>query len=110
MKSIHWLSIGRICPKSLAEASVIAEEFGYKEINLNVGCPSTKCKRKIWCCINEGTRLVSECINEMYKSVNVPITVKCRIGVDDMDKESESIDLLKRQVFGCNTNIHEKHG
>ena len=101
------IQLGGSDPMSLAEASVIAEEFGYKEINLNVGCPSTKVQKgKFGAVLMKEPELVSECINEMYKSVNVPITVKCRIGVDDMDKESE-LDRFVEEVSssGCNTFI-----
>ena len=101
------IQLGGSDPKSLAEASVIAEEFGYKEINLNVGCPSSKVQKgKFGAVLMKEPRLVSECINEMHKSVNIPVTVKCRIGVDDMDKESE-LDRFVEEVSssGCNTFI-----
>ena len=101
------IQLGGSDPKSLAEASVIAEKFGYKEINLNVGCPSSKVQKgKFGAVLMKEPKLVSECINEMYKSVNIPVTVKCRIGVDDMDKESE-LDRFVEEVSssGCNTFI-----
>ena len=101
------IQLGGSDPMSLAEASVIAEEFGYKEINLNVGCPSSKVQKgKFGAVLMKEPGLVSECINEMHKSVNIPITVKCRIGVDDMDKESE-LDRFVEEVSssGCNTFI-----
>ena len=101
------IQLGGSDPMSLAEASVIAEEFGYKEINLNVGCPSSKVQKgKFGAVLMKEPGLVSECINEMHESVNIPITVKCRIGVDDMDKESE-LDRFVEEVSssGCNTFI-----
>ena len=101
------IQLGGSDPKSLAEASVIAEEFGYKEINLNVGCPSSKVQKgKFGAVLMKEPKLVSECINEMYKSVNIPVTVKCRIGVDDMDKES-ALDRFVEEVSssGCSTFI-----
>ena len=101
------IQLGGSDPKSLAEASVIAEEFGYKEINLNVGCPSSKVQKgKFGAVLMKEPRLVSECINEMHKSVNIPVTVKCRIGVDDMDKES-ALDRFVEEVSssGCSTFI-----
>ena len=101
------IQLGGSDPKSLAEASVIAEKFGYKEINLNVGCPSSKVQKgKFGAVLMKEPKLVSECINEMHKSVNIPVTVKCRIGVDDMDKESE-LDRFVEEVSssGCNTFI-----
>ena len=101
------IQLGGSDPKSLAEASVIAEEFGYKEINLNVGCPSSKVQKgKFGAVLMKEPRLVSKCINEMHKSVNIPVTVKCRIGVDDMDKES-ALDRFVEEVSssGCSTFI-----
>ena len=101
------IQLGGSDPKSLAEASVIAEEFGYKEINLNVGCPSSKVQKgKFGAVLMKEPKLVSECINEMHKSVNIPVTVKCRIGVDDMDKES-ALDRFVEEVSssGCSTFI-----
>ena len=101
------IQLGGSDPKSLAEASVIAEEFGYKEINLNVGCPSSKVQKgKFGAVLMKEPKLVSECINEMQKSVNIPVTVKCRIGVDDMDKES-ALDRFVEEVSssGCSTFI-----
>ena len=101
------IQLGGSDPKSLAEASVIAEKFGYKEINLNVGCPSSKVQKgKFGAVLMKEPKLVSKCINEMHKSVNIPVTVKCRIGVDDMDKESE-LDRFVEEVSssGCNTFI-----
>ena len=101
------IQLGGSDPKSLAEASVIAEEFGYKEINLNVGCPSSKVQKgKFGAVLMKEPNLVSECINEMHKSVNIPVTVKCRIGVDDMDKES-ALDRFVEEVSssGCSTFI-----
>ena len=101
------IQLGGSDPKSLAEASVIAEKFGYKEINLNVGCPSSKVQKgKFGAVLMKEPKLVSECINEMHKSVNIPVTVKCRIGVDDMDKES-ALDRFVEEVSssGCSTFI-----
>ena len=101
------IQLGGSDPRSLAEASVIAEEFGYKEINLNVGCPSSKVQKgKFGAVLMKEPELVSECVNEMCKSVNIPVTVKCRIGVDDMDKES-TLDRFVEEVssFGCSTFI-----
>ena len=105
------IQLGGSDPKSLAEASVIAEKFGYEEINLNVGCPSSKVQKgKFGAVLMKEPKLVSECINEMYKAVNIPVTVKCRIGVDDMDKESE-LDRFVEEVSssGCNTfSVHAR--
>ncbi|MBN33844.1 MAG: tRNA dihydrouridine(20/20a) synthase DusA [Rhodospirillaceae bacterium] len=82
------LQLGGSDPGSLAEASRIAEGFGYDEINLNVGCPSNRVKAgRFGACLMAEPDLVACCISAMRKAVGVPVTVKCRIGIDDMDDE-----------------------
>ena len=92
---------------SLAEASIISEEFGYKEINLNIGCPSTKVQKgRFGAVLMKEPGLVSKCISAMKKSVNIPVTVKCRIGVDDMDEDTYLDKFIKEVSFaGCETFI-----
>ena len=80
------LQIGGSDPKELAEATKIAEGYGYDEINLNLGCPSKKVqKNKFGACLMKEPSLVGECINEMKNASNLPITVKMRIGFDDCE-------------------------
>ena len=80
------LQIGGSDPKELAEATKIAEGYGYDEINLNLGCPSKKVqKNKFGACLMKEPSLVGECINEMKNASNLPITVKTRIGFDDCE-------------------------
>lgn len=80
------LQLGGSDPESLAEASRIGEEFGYVEINLNVGCPSDRVQSgRFGACLMQEPRLVAECVSAMREAVAVPVTVKCRIGVDDQD-------------------------
>ena len=101
------IQLGGSDPESLAEASVISEEFGYKEINLNVGCPSSKVQKgRFGAILMKEPELVAKCISNMKKSVNIPVTVKCRIGVDDMDQDAQ-LDRFIEQVSleGCNTFI-----
>ena len=101
------IQLGGSDPVSLAEASVISEEFGYKEINLNIGCPSTKVQKgRFGAVLMKEPGLVSKCISAMKKSVNIPVTVKCRIGVDDMDEDTCLDKFIKEVSFaGCETFI-----
>ena len=93
------LQIGGSSPNLLAEAAKTGEEFGYDEINLNLGCPSKKVqKNKFGACLIKEPNLVADCLNEMRSSTKLPITVKTRIGYDDVeDYESlfNFINLLK---------------
>ena len=87
------LQIGGSNPKELAQATKIAEGYGYDEINLNLGCPSKKVqKNKFGACLMKEPNLVGECINEMKNACNLPITVKTRIGFDDY----EDYEYLKK--------------
>ena len=80
------LQIGGSVPKELAEAVKIAENYGYDEINLNLGCPSKKVqKNKFGACLMREPNLVGDCINEMKNACNLPITIKTRIGYDDVE-------------------------
>ena len=93
------LQLGGSSPKLLAICSKIGEEFGYDEINLNLGCPSKKVqKNKFGACLIKEPNLVTDCLNEMQSSTKLPVTVKTRIGYDDVeDYESlfNFINLLK---------------
>ena len=101
------IQLGGTDPVSLAEASVISEEFGYKEINLNIGCPSSKVQKgRFGAVLMKEPGLVSKCISAMKKSVSIPVTVKCRIGVDDMDEDTYLDKFIKEVSFaGCETFI-----
>ena len=80
------LQIGGSDPKKLGKAVKIAENYGYDEINLNLGCPSKKVqKNKFGACLMKEPNLVGDCIGEMKNSCNLPITVKTRIGYDDLE-------------------------
>ena len=80
------LQLGGSSPKLLAEASKIGEDFGYDEINLNLGCPSKKVqKNKFGACLMKEPNLVADCLNEMISSTNLPVTVKTRIGYDNVE-------------------------
>jgi tRNA-dihydrouridine synthase A len=86
------LQLGGSHPKNLAEAARIGADFGYDEINLNVGCPSDRVQDgRFGACLMRDPKLVGECVAAMKAVVARPITVKCRLGVDDQDIE-ESLD------------------
>ena len=69
----------------LAEASKAGEDFGYDEINLNLGCPSKKVeKNKFGACLMKEPNLVADCLNKMQASTNLPVTIKTRIGYDNL--------------------------
>ena len=80
------LQVGGSDKKELAEVAKIAEDMGYDEININLGCPSKKVqKNKFGACLMKEPNLVSECVNEMVNSCNIPVTAKTRIGFDDVE-------------------------
>tara|TARA_B100000475_G_scaffold34894_1_gene22837 strand:+ start:1502 stop:2485 length:984 start_codon:yes stop_codon:yes gene_type:complete len=80
------LQLGGSSPKLLANAAKLGEEFGYDEINLNLGCPSKKVqKNRFGACLMKEPDLVAECLVEMQNKTNLPVTIKTRIGYDDID-------------------------
>ena len=80
------LQVGGSDKKELSEVAKIAEDMGYDEININLGCPSKKVqKNKFGACLIKEPDLVSECINEMVNSCKIPVTAKTRIGYDDVE-------------------------
>ena len=80
------LQLGGCSPKDLAECAKIGADYGYDEINLNVGCPSDRVQSgKIGACLMAEAELVADCISAMKKSTSLPVTVKHRIGIDSLD-------------------------
>ena len=80
------LQLGGCEPAKLALAAKIGEEFGYQEINLNIGCPSDRVQAgRFGACLMKEPALVADCVASMKAAVNVPVTVKCRLGVDKQD-------------------------
>lgn len=101
------LQLGGSDPAALAEAARIGADFGYDEINLNVGCPSDRVQSgRFGACLMREPMLVAQCVAAMAKAVALPITVKCRIGVDDQDP-AMALPGLARAVAdaGCKTLI-----
>jgi len=89
------LQVGGSNKKDLAEVAKIAEDMGYDEININLGCPSKKVqKNKFGACLIKEPDLVAECIHEMVNSCNIPVTAKTRIGYDDV----EEFDYLNKFI------------
>ena len=83
------LQIGGSDHSRLAEAARLGEEAGYDEINLNLGCPSERVQSgRFGACLMEEPGLVAQCVFAMRESVKIPVTVKCRIGVDEQDPET----------------------
>jgi tRNA-dihydrouridine synthase A len=101
------LQLGGSDPRDLAAAAKIGEDFGYDEININVGCPSDRVKDgRFGACLMAEPGLVAEGVAAMKRAVRVPVTLKCRIGIDDQDPEV-ALDALARQVVaaGCDALI-----
>ena len=101
------LQLGGSDPRALAEAARIGEDFGYDEINLNVGCPSDRVREGTFgACLMDRPRLVADCVAAMRDSVSVPVTVKTRIGIDDRDDYDFLCDFIdKVSAAGCEVFI-----
>ena len=90
------LQLGGSSPKLLSNAAKIGEEFGYDEINLNLGCPSKKVqKNKFGACLIKEPNLVADCLNEMQSTTNLPVTVKTRIGYDQVEDYEHLYNFIK---------------
>src|SRR6478735_12231905 len=90
------LQLGGSDPQALAQSARIGADFGYDEINLNVGCPSDRVQEgRFGACLMAEPRLVGDCVAAMKAAVPVPVTVKCRIGIDEQDPESTLFDFAE---------------
>src|SRR5437870_1443456 len=95
------LQLGGSSPRDLATCAKIGEDIGYDEINLNVGCPSDRVKDgRFGACLMAEPALVAASVDAMKRAVNIPVTVKCRIGIDDQDPEI-ALDLLARGIIAA---------
>ncbi len=101
------LQIGGSDPRELAEAAAIGESFGYDEINLNIGCPSDRVQAgRFGACLMAEPQLVADCVAAMRNAVSLPVTVKCRIGIDDQDSEADFARFIEIvAAAGCHTFI-----
>ena len=80
------LQLGGSDPKKLSQAAIIGEKFGYDEININIGCPSERVQSgRFGACLMDEPELVAECYSAMQNAVDIPVTVKCRLGIDNQN-------------------------
>lgn len=101
------LQLGGSDPRDLAHCTEMAEQWGYNEVNLNVGCPSDRVQNNmIGACLMAHPQRVADCLHEMQSRVRIPVTVKHRLGIDDMDSYEELVNFIEivRQS-GCRTFI-----
>lgn len=95
------LQLGGSDPRDLASSARIGEQYGYDEINLNVGCPSDRVQDgRFGACLMAEPELVADCVAAMKQAVSVPVTVKCRIGIDDQDPE-QALDRLAQATVAA---------
>ena len=101
------VQLGGSKPDELAQASAICEQLGYDEINLNVGCPSDRVQSgRFGAALMAEPELVGECVSAMRSAVKIPVSVKCRIGIDDHDEDEDLerfVDIVSSA--GCKTFI-----
>jgi tRNA-dihydrouridine synthase A len=101
------LQLGGSVPKDLAACAAFAQAAGFSEVNLNVGCPSDRVQNNmIGACLMAHPTLVGECVAAMRENTTLPVTVKCRIGIDAMDSDDALFDFIgKVAERGCETFI-----
>jgi tRNA-dihydrouridine synthase A len=101
------LQLGGSDPSELAECAMIAEAEGYDEVNLNVGCPSDRVKQgSFGACLMASPDLVADCVEAMQSRVTIPVTVKCRTGIDKMEDYSSLDEFVGRVAeAGCSIFI-----
>ena len=101
------VQLGGSNPDDMARWAEKAQAYGYDEVNINVGCPSDRVKNgSFGACLMAQPEVVADCVSAMQKAVDIPVTVKCRIGIDDMDEYedfSRFIDVVANA--GCDTFI-----
>ncbi|MCQ9120198.1 tRNA dihydrouridine(20/20a) synthase DusA [Rodentibacter pneumotropicus] len=101
------LQLGGSDPEQLKYCAKLAEDQGYHEINLNVGCPSDRVQNGMFgACLMAKADLVAECVEKMQQAVNIPVTVKTRIGIDNLDSYEFLCDFIEKvQDKGCHEFI-----
>jgi len=97
------LQIGGSDPDKLAQASKIGQDFGYDEININIGCPSDRVQSgRFGACLMSEPDVVAECFSAMSEAVKIPVTVKCRLGIDDQDLDKTLPEFIEKvAAAGC---------
>ncbi len=101
------LQLGGSDPNDLARCAILGEEWGYDEVNLNVGCPSNRVQSgRFGACLMAEPRVVADCVQSMHETVSIPVTVKHRIGIDNRDSYDELFDFVDTvSKSGCSTFI-----
>jgi tRNA-dihydrouridine synthase A len=101
------LQLGGSDPAQLAQCALLGEQAGYQEINLNVGCPSERVQSGAFgACLMASPKLVADCVHAMQQVTSIPITVKCRLGIDDQDSEEFLVNFVQTVAAGgCKTFI-----
>jgi tRNA-dihydrouridine synthase A len=101
------LQLGGSDTTDLAQCSKLAQDHGYDEVNLNCGCPSDRVQHgRIGACLMDSPETVANCIDSMMQAVSIPVTVKCRIGIDDQDTQAALDDFVGAiAARGCKTFI-----
>ncbi len=101
------LQLGGSVPSDMAACAELAQQAGYMEVNINVGCPSDRVQNgRIGACLMSEPALVAECVSEMKASVDIPVTVKTRIGIDDFDSPEFLFKFVEEvSNAGCETVI-----
>ena len=95
------LQLGGSDPAELAQSARVAAEFGYDEMNLNVGCPSNRVQSgRFGACLMADPALVADCVAAMRAAVDLPVTVKTRIGIDDRDSYEELVEFVGQVAEG----------
>ena len=101
------LQLGGSDPSEMAQCAKIAQDWGYDEVNINVGCPSDRVQSgSFGACLMQTPQLVAECVDAMKQASDIPVTVKSRIGVDDMESYDELVNFVTTvEKAGCDTFI-----
>jgi tRNA-dihydrouridine synthase A len=101
------IQLGGSDPQALAQCARLAEDAGYDEVNLNVGCPSDRVQSgRFGACLMAEPQLVADCVASMKSAVAIPVTVKCRLGIDEQDPDAASYQFIDTvRAAGCNTFI-----
>lgn len=101
------IQLGGNDPVSLRRCALMAEDAGFSEVNLNVGCPSDRVQSGAFgACLMATPGIVAECVDAMLQAVSIPVTVKCRVGIDDMDGYDAMLDFIDTvAATGCDTFI-----
>lgn len=105
------VQLGGSDPKDLGVCAKVCEDWGYDEVNLNVGCPSDRVQSgRFGACLMGSPDLVAECFHAMAEAVSIPVTIKCRIGIDEQDPEVALRDFVsKLKAAGCTSfTIHAR--